>query len=83
MKLYIDTKAIEAAPGKSLLDLIRELGMVAEGVKSTESVSRLAQLKQVEMPVTNAVYEILYGNLDPYEAVKRLFARSPKEERVC
>ncbi len=42
MKLYIDTKAIEAAPGKSLLDLIRELGMDTDTLSTRPLAAKIA-----------------------------------------
>lgn len=42
MKLYIDTKAIEATPGKSLLDLIRDLGMDTDALSTRPLAAKIA-----------------------------------------
>ena len=55
---------------------------VAEGVKTTLSVRHLAARKGVEMPITGAVYEILYENREPRSVVKELMERGLKWEQV-
>jgi len=56
--------------------------MVAEGVKSAESVNALAQKLGVEMPITQKVYEILYGNKPARQAVLELMSRDLKPEQA-
>jgi glycerol-3-phosphate dehydrogenase (NAD(P)+) len=72
---------LDLARGKSLHDILAALGHVAEGVRSAKEVSRLAQAKGVEMPVTDAVNAVLEGSLSPGAAVERLLARDLKKER--
>ena len=54
--------------------------MVVEGVRTTESVRALAQRHGVEMPITEAVWDILYGGLDPRDAVTALMTRAAAPE---
>ena len=66
--------------GKSLDEVLDSMSMVAEGVHSTLSGYRVAQEFQVDMPITEAVYKILYENKDPKEAAIELMNRDPKAE---
>lgn len=68
------------ASGKSLNDVVTEMRMVAEGVKTTQAVLDLAQRSGIEMPIASHVGHVLYEGLDPKEAVLRLMTRDAKEE---
>ncbi len=72
---------LELARGKPLASILRDLGHIAEGVRSAKEVARLAAERHVEMPVSDAVNAVLDGTLSPAEAVERLLAREPKKER--
>ena len=54
--------------------------MVAEGVKTTRSVHQLIQKTDVEMPIAEKVYEVLFEDKPPQVAVQELMTRDPKEE---
>jgi glycerol-3-phosphate dehydrogenase (NAD(P)+) len=71
---------IGLASGKTLDDILRELGHVAEGVNSAETAARLAKKFSVEMPITEAVCALLFKQADPRETVKQLLARETKAE---
>ena len=66
--------------GKSLEQVQSEMTMVAEGVKTTASVVELAKLHHVEMPITEAVFDILFNGVPPRDAVTQLMMRSAKQE---
>lgn len=68
------------ARGKSLDDILRESRMVAEGVRTTESVCALAQKLEVEVPLAEATYQVLFNGVPPREAIESLMARTPKPE---
>ena len=68
------------AQGKSLAQILDELGHVAEGVYTAREVDRLARDLGVEMPISAAVAAVLDGRMGAAEAVDRLMARDPKEE---
>lgn len=68
------------AKGKSLPQILEELGHVAEGVYTAREVDRLSTALGVDMPICTAVAAILDGRLGAAEAVEELMARDPKEE---
>jgi glycerol-3-phosphate dehydrogenase (NAD(P)+) len=66
--------------GKKLDEIISGMNMVAEGVKTAQSVHQWALKNSVEMPITEAVYKVLFENFDPKDAVDELMTRNAKEE---
>lgn len=70
----------EIGKGHSLKEVLKRMVMVAEGVKTTRSVHQLAQKYSVEMPISRQVYQVLFHEKDPHDAVKDLMSRDPKEE---
>jgi glycerol-3-phosphate dehydrogenase (NAD(P)+) len=71
---------VELARGKALNEILKDLGHVAEGVRSAKEVFNLSQRKGIEMPVTEAVNAVLEGQLKPAAAVERLLSRDLKRE---
>ena len=70
------------ASGMSLDEVTASLGgQVAEGVKTTVSTRELARSLNLEMPIVDAVYSILYEGVDPRRAVGQLMGRPLKRER--
>ena len=68
--------------GKKLKEIVRQMHMVvAEGVETTRSARRLAKRKGIEMPITEEVYQVLYKNKSPHEAVSSLMRRAPRKEK--
>ncbi|MDL2269628.1 NAD(P)-dependent glycerol-3-phosphate dehydrogenase [Desulfosarcina sp. OttesenSCG-928-A07] len=70
----------EIGQGKKLGDLLAGMHMVAEGVKTAKSVYNLSRKLGVEMPISHAVYRILYEDLDPKAALHQLMTRDLKQE---
>lgn len=66
--------------GKSVEEASKEIGQIVEGIKTTKSAHMLAQKLNIEMPITEKLYEVLYEGKDPQEAVKILMTREKKEE---
>ncbi len=66
--------------GKTLKEILSEMRMVAEGVKTAESVYNLSRKLGVEMPISHETYHILYDDVSPKEAVFRLMTRDLKNE---
>jgi glycerol-3-phosphate dehydrogenase (NAD(P)+) len=66
--------------GMRLVDAIGDMKMVAEGVKTAQSLYNLSCRLQVEMPISHAVYQILYEDLSPKEALFLLMTRDLKNE---
>ncbi len=66
--------------GKKLGEILSDMNMVAEGVKTAKSVRNLSLRVGVEMPISHAVYGILYEDLSPRDAVFQLMTRDLKDE---
>lgn len=58
----------------------KSIGQVVEGIQTTREIYGLSQQYQVEMPITQQVYQVLYENLSPQQALKNLLMREPKQE---
>ncbi len=71
---------VRIAKGESLQQIEESSAMVAEGVETTKAVKVLAEKKEIEMPISNAVYQILFKNKIPGEALRELMKRSLKIE---
>ena len=71
---------LKLGQGRKIDEIVAEMKMVAEGVKTTKSAWNLARREQVEMPILEQVYQVIYENLECGAAVKTLLARSLKEE---
>lgn len=74
------TVGLKLGEGKSLVQALAEMTMVAEGVKTTKSCYNLARKNDVEMPILEQTYQVLYENKECRQAVQDLFQRSLKEE---
>jgi len=66
--------------GQQLNEILGAMEMVAEGVETTRSGYRLADLHCVEMPITAEVYQVLFENKSPLVAVEELMGRELKAE---
>ena len=66
--------------GRKLPEILSELGQEAEGVATARELYRLAKEKNVDMPITEQVYRVLYENLPPQMAVEALLTREPRQE---
>jgi glycerol-3-phosphate dehydrogenase (NAD(P)+) len=66
--------------GMSLDQILSDMKMVAEGVKTARSVYNLSVKLGVEMPICHETYKILHENASPKEAVHRLMTRDLKNE---
>jgi glycerol-3-phosphate dehydrogenase (NAD(P)+) len=69
------------AEGRKLEEVEREIGQVAEGIRNARSVHDLAQRLEVEMPICDTVYKLLYENAPPRDAVTALMLRETRPER--
>jgi len=66
--------------GKTLSEIQSEMKMVAEGVATTKSAYALAKKHKVELPIIEQVYEILFNNVKPSNAIHELMTRDTKRE---
>ncbi|MCX7908051.1 MAG: NAD(P)-dependent glycerol-3-phosphate dehydrogenase [Ignavibacteria bacterium] len=70
----------QLARGKKLREIIEGMNSIAEGVDTTISAYNLSRKYNVELPITNKVYEIMFEDLDPREALISLMLRETKPE---
>jgi len=68
------------ARGESLPRILADLGHVAEGVAAARAARALARHHEIDMPIADAVYRVLYEDLPARRAVEALLAREPKSE---
>ncbi len=68
--------------GKKLDEILAGMESVAEGVPTTKSMHELAWRYKVDMPITDAVYSVLFENKDVLQALTELMTRDPKPERA-
>lgn len=73
---------LQIAAGKSIHEITRASRMVAEGVRNTRSVHLLARRLEVEMPIVEQMYHVIYEGKKPAVAVRELMQRSLKAEIV-
>lgn len=66
--------------GRKLNDILSEMRMVAEGIKTAKSVYNMSLKLGVEMPISHEIYHILYDDVSPQDALLRLMTRDLKQE---
>lgn len=66
--------------GKTLEEAQKEVGMVIESIDNIDVAYELCKRHQIEMPMVETAYQIIYKNLKPQEAVKKLMTRDKKSE---
>jgi glycerol-3-phosphate dehydrogenase (NAD(P)+) len=73
---------IEIGKGKTLEEAKREVKQVVEGVKTCRAIYNWLKDNKInlEMPITEKVYQVLFNGEDPYQAVEELMLRSKKQE---
>ena len=72
---------VELGRGRALDEVLGEMTMVAEGVRTARSARDLAERTGVAMPIVEEVAAVLFDGRHPREAVERLMLREPKAER--
>lgn len=66
--------------GKSVEEATREVGMVVEGIKACKAFYELKEKLDIEMPITDALYRVLFEGRNPEEVVYELLQRDKKSE---
>lgn len=66
--------------GKTLEEAKKEVGMVIESIDNIEVAHELCKMHHIDMPIVETVYQVIYENLKPQEAVKKLMTRDKKSE---
>ncbi|KRL40607.1 NAD(P)H-dependent glycerol-3-phosphate dehydrogenase [Liquorilactobacillus nagelii DSM 13675] len=66
--------------GIPLADVIENMGMVIEGITTNKAAYELAQQQQIDMPITQAIYQVLYQGCDIKKAITELMQREGRSE---
>ena len=66
--------------GKTLEETKKEVGMTIESIDNIEVAYELAKINNIEMPIVQMVYDVLYNKLEPKKAVHMLMTRERKSE---
>ncbi len=74
------TVGIQLSKGLTIEQITSSMRMVAEGVTTSKAVIYLKNIYDIEMPISEKVYNIIYNNLNPREAIEELMLRDLKEE---
>ena len=61
-------------------EVLEEMGMVVEGIRTTKAAHQMAKAYDVPMPITEALYGVLFENIPTEEAVGHLMGRMKKNE---
>ncbi|MDO8550600.1 MAG: NAD(P)H-dependent glycerol-3-phosphate dehydrogenase [Ignavibacteria bacterium] len=70
----------QVGSGKKLKDVLKSMDMIAEGVETSRSVTQLSKNHNVETPIADEVYKILFEDKDPVKATTDLMTRDMKRE---
>ncbi|KRM02104.1 NAD(P)H-dependent glycerol-3-phosphate dehydrogenase [Lactobacillus kitasatonis] len=66
--------------GKTLDYVLKNMGQVVEGATTVKAVHELSQEKDIDMPISDAIYRVLYENSDVKTEIKKMMGRAPKSE---
>ena len=78
--LYIIFSKRMSEPVQKVQEAMKQVGAVVEGYYAAQSAWELAQRKNVDMPITEAAYAVLYEGRDPREALNSLMLRDRTSE---
>ncbi|WP_180553029.1 NAD(P)H-dependent glycerol-3-phosphate dehydrogenase [Staphylococcus haemolyticus] len=74
------TLGFKLGQGQTMDEALNEMNMVVEGIYTTNSVCHLAKQQNVDMPITNALYNVLFEDNPVKDSVKDLMGRDKKSE---
>lgn len=66
--------------GENLKTAEKNIGQVVEGIQAANEIYQLAQTYQIDMPITEQIYRVLYRQLTPIQALNNLLEREPRVE---
>ncbi|SFA73568.1 glycerol 3-phosphate dehydrogenase (NAD(P)+) [Lentibacillus halodurans] len=66
--------------GQKLDEVLEQMGMVVEGVRTTKAAYQFAKEQQIEMPITQGLYQVLFEDKEPKDVVEQLMNRTKREE---
>ena len=73
---------LELAQGATPTEACNTIKQVVEGIYTTHAVRELAVKNNIDMPITEKVYQVLIGNMSPQEAAHALLLRTKKQEFI-
>jgi glycerol-3-phosphate dehydrogenase (NAD(P)+) len=68
------------AKGQTIEEILASMKMVAEGVETVRPVLKMASEEDIEMPISQAVYRVIYDHENPLDVIKQLMVRPLKDE---
>lgn len=71
---------VKIGSGSNLKETLAQMTMVVEGVRSCEAAYQYAKALDVEMPITFAVYDVIFNQQEPRDVIKKLMSRDVKSE---
>ncbi len=74
------TVGLRLAKGEKIDEILSSMNMIPEGVNTTKAVYEYALKNNLDLPITKEVYEVIYNNKDPLDALDSLMNRPLKEE---
>lgn len=74
------TVGLKLGQGRKLAEILKDMTVVAEGVRTTRSAHDLARREGVDMPITAQVYQVLYEGKEASQALRDLMSRTPRPE---
>ncbi|HLR63171.1 MAG TPA: NAD(P)H-dependent glycerol-3-phosphate dehydrogenase [Lentibacillus sp.] len=66
--------------GQKIDEVLEQMGMVVEGVRTTKAAYQFATAQQIEMPITEGLYDILFNDKKPKDVVEQLMNRNKRDE---
>jgi len=66
--------------GKTIAQVVEEIGQEAEGINTARELHNIMRRQQIEMPITEQVYKVIFEGQPPGQAVDALLAREPRRE---
>ena len=76
------TLGFKLGQGQTMDEALNEMNMVVEGIYTTNSVYHLAKQQNVDMPITNALYKVLFEDNPVKDSVKDLMGRDKNLNKV-
>ena len=67
--------------GKSLDDILENMGMIVEGVSTTKAAYELSRELNIDMPITETIYKVLYENAKVEDVIRQIMLRDFKSEQ--
>ena len=77
---YIKGNSIANKANKMIEEAKKEVGMVIESLDNIDVAYELSRIHNVDMPIVDAVYDVIYNHLNPHQAVTNLMTRDKKSE---